>query len=83
MNREEIKKIVTEGIAMQISLEVEEVCPTKNLINELGFDSLDSVEMVMFLEGEFDISINEKVSEKLVTVNLIVDYLESILNKKG
>ena len=83
MNRKEIEKKVIEGIAIQISLEIDEISPTKNLINELGFDSLDSVEMIMFLENEFNISINEEVAEKLVTISLIVDYLESILNTKG
>ena len=76
MNREEIKKKVIECVSEQLSMEFEDVDPAMDFVNVLGFDSLDSVEMTMCIEDEFNISIADEIAEKLVTVNLVVDYLE-------
>ena len=66
-----VKEIIVE------ELEVEESKVTENahFINDLGADSLDTVELVMKFEEEFDIEIADEEAEKLVTVSAVINYL--------
>ncbi len=68
---EKVKKIVTE----QLSVEEEKIKPQSNFANDLGADSLDTVELVMALEEEFDIEIPDEAAEKITTVQEAVDYI--------
>ncbi|BAT52591.1 acyl carrier protein [Nostoc sp. NIES-3756] len=70
---EKVKKIVVE----QLSVEAEKVTPQANFANDLGADSLDTVELVMALEEEFDIEIPDEAAEKITTVQEAVDYINN------
>lgn len=70
---EKVKKIVTE----QLSVEPEKVTPQANFANDLGADSLDTVELVMALEEEFDIEIPDEAAEQITTVQQAVDYINN------
>ncbi|MEL6166459.1 MAG: acyl carrier protein, partial [Cyanobacteria bacterium J06628_3] len=61
---EKVKKIVAE----QLGVEDEKITPNANFANDLGADSLDTVELVMALEEEFDIEIPDEAAEKITTV---------------
>ncbi|MBW4666025.1 MAG: acyl carrier protein [Cyanomargarita calcarea GSE-NOS-MK-12-04C] len=71
---ERVKKIVVD----QLSVEADTINPQSNFANDLGADSLDTVELVMALEEEFDIEIPDEAAEKITTVQEAVDYI----NKK-
>lgn len=70
---EKVKKIVGD----QLSVEAEKITPQANFANDLGADSLDTVELVMALEEEFDIEIPDEAAEKITTVQEAVDYINS------
>lgn len=70
---EKVKKIVTE----QLSVEADVVKPQSNFANDLGADSLDTVELVMALEEEFHIEIPDEAAEKITTVQEAVDYINN------
>ena len=70
---EEVKKIVAE----QLGVDEAEVKPEASFANDLGADSLDTVELVMALEEKFSVEIPDEESEKIVTVQNAVDYIES------
>ncbi|NWF59453.1 MAG: acyl carrier protein [Fischerella sp.] len=68
---EKVKKIVVE----QLEVEAEKVTPQASFANDLNADSLDTVELVMALEEEFDIEIPDEAAEKIATVQDAVDYI--------
>lgn len=68
---EQVKKIVVE----QLEVDAGEVTPEANFANDLGADSLDTVELVMALEEEFEIEIPDEAAEKIATVQAAVDYI--------
>jgi acyl carrier protein len=68
---EKVKKIVVD----QLSVDSEEVKPESSFANDLGADSLDTVELVMALEEEFDIEIPDEAAEQIDTVAKAVDYI--------
>jgi acyl carrier protein len=70
---EKVKKIVAE----QLSVDGDTVTPQSNFANDLGADSLDTVELVMALEEEFDIEIPDEAAEKITTVQEAVDYINN------
>jgi acyl carrier protein len=70
---EKVKKIVAE----QLSVESDTINPQSNFANDLGADSLDTVELVMALEEEFDIEIPDEAAEKITTVQEAVDYINN------
>lgn len=70
---ERVKKIVAE----QLEVEPSKVIPQANFANDLGADSLDTVELVMALEEEFDIEIPDEEAEKITTVQAVVDYISN------
>jgi acyl carrier protein len=77
MNQAEIFENVKKIVADQLSVEPEEVTPQSNFANDLGADSLDTVELVMALEEEFDIEIPDEAAEKITTVQEAVDYINN------
>ena len=63
-------------IAEQLGVKLEEVTNTASFIEDLGADSLDTVELVMALEEEFGIEIPDEDAEKMVTVGDAIKYIE-------
>ncbi len=70
---ERVKKIVTE----QLEVDPNDVKPEANFANDLNADSLDTVELVMALEEEFDIQIPDEAAEQIATVQAAVDYISN------
>ncbi|MBI3321840.1 MAG: acyl carrier protein [Candidatus Omnitrophica bacterium] len=64
-------------IAEQLGVKLEEVTDTASFIEDLGADSLDTVELVMALEEEFGIEIPDEDAEKMVSVGDAIKYIES------
>jgi acyl carrier protein len=77
MSQAEIFEKVKKIVADQLSVEPETVTPQANFANDLGADSLDTVELVMALEEEFDIEIPDEAAEKITTVQEAVEYINS------
>lgn len=76
---EEVKKIICE----QLGVEESAVTPEARFIEDLGADSLDTVELIMAFEDKFDIEIPDEEAEKLTKVGTAVEYLEKKLTEKG
>ena len=70
---ERVKKIVAE----QLGVKEEEVINTASFVEDLGADSLDTVELVMALEEEFETEIPDEEAEKITTVQAAIDYVTS------
>ena len=70
---ERVKKIVIE----QLGVKEEEVKSTSSFVNDLGADSLDTVELVMALEEEFECEIPDEEAEKITTVKQAIDYVNA------
>ena len=62
-------------IAEQLGIEESEIKPESHFVNDLGADSLDTVELVMAMEEEFGIEIPDEEAEKINTVQSAVDYV--------
>ena len=69
---ERVKKIIAE----QLGVELEKVTNEASFVEDLGADSLDTVELVMALEEEFETEIPDEEAEKITTVQLAIDYIE-------
>lgn len=67
---------VIDIVAEQLGVDKEKVKPETSFVNDLGADSLDTVELVMELEEEFDINIPEDAAEKIQTVGQAIDFIE-------
>jgi acyl carrier protein len=70
---DKVKEIIVE----QLEVNAEQVTPEASLIEDLGADSLDTVELVMAFEEEFGAEIPDEDAEKLSTVGGIIEYLKS------
>jgi acyl carrier protein len=70
---ERVKKIVVE----QLGVNEGEVKDESSFVDDLGADSLDTVELVMALEEEFDCEISDEEAEKITTVKQAIDYINS------
>ena len=68
---------VKEMIASQLNLNVEDVKPESKIVDDLGADSLDMIEMLMALEEEFKISVPDDKAEKLKTIADIAEFIDS------
>ena len=69
---DKVKSIIVE----QLGVDEEEVTPDASFVDDLGADSLDTVELVMALEDEFGIEIPDEEAEKITTVQLAIDYAQ-------
>jgi len=67
---------VTSVMSEQLGIAETEIKPESKLIEDLGADSLDVVELIMALEEAFDIEIPDADAEKLLTVQNVIDYIE-------
>ena len=75
---ERVKKIIVE----QLGVNADEVAPESVFVDDLGADSLDTVELVMAFEEEFDIEIPDEDAEKIANVGDAVKYIEEHSAKK-
>ena len=69
---------VRNARAAQFEIDPEKITMDTNLIDDLGADSLDVVELIMNIEDEFGVSISDEEAANLVTVQRIVDFLEKL-----
>jgi acyl carrier protein len=76
---ERVKDIVADNLGV----DREKITPETSFVNDLGADSLDTVELVMELEEEFDINIPDDAAEKIQTVGQAVQYIEAGINGKS
>lgn len=67
-----VKAIIVDKLGVEES----EVTPTASFTNDLGADSLDTVELIMEFERAFDITIPDEIAEKIATVGDAIDYIE-------
>ena len=72
----EVAQKVKSIIAEQLGVKIEEVTETASFVDDLGADSLDTVELVMALEEEFGIEIPDEDAEKMTNVGEAVRYIE-------
>jgi len=71
-----IEQRITKIIAEQLGVEEDDVTPEAKFVENLGADSLDTVELVMALEEEFGIDIPDEAAEKILTVGNAIDYIK-------
>ncbi|EOQ98578.1 acyl carrier protein [Leptospira wolbachii serovar Codice str. CDC] len=71
---EKIKSIIVE----QLGVDESEVTPEAHFINDLGADSLDTVELVMTLEEEFGVEISDEDAEKIQTVGDVIKFIDKL-----
>jgi len=72
-----VKQIIVE----QLGVDAAEVTPNAHFVNDLGADSLDTVELVMALEEEFDTEIPDEQAEKIQTVGQAIEYIQAHAKK--
>lgn len=75
---ERIKKIIAE----QLDVEENKINSDSSFTNDLGADSLDTVELIMSLEDQFDIEIPDEEAQKIITVKDAVEYINDKIAKK-
>ncbi len=71
---EKVKKIVSEQLSVD---DPAKITPQSKFMDDLGADSLDTVELVMALEEEFDIEIPDEAAEQIISVQDAVDYINN------
>jgi acyl carrier protein len=77
MSQEEIFQKVQKIVSEQLGVEADQVKPQASFANDLGADSLDTVELVMALEEEFDTEIPDEDAENIATVQDAVTYISN------
>jgi len=81
MSVENVQERVKNIIVELLGVEADQVKPEAQFVNDLGADSLDTVELIMALEEEFDIEIPDDKAEKIKTVGEAVSYIEANAKK--
>ena len=72
-----VEERVINIVAEQLGVDKDKIKPESNFVNDLGADSLDTVELVMELEEEFDINIADDAAEKIQTVGEAINHINS------
>jgi len=80
MNIKEMQDKINQHLIEQLSVNIEQIIPTANFRDDLGADSLDSVEIALLLEDEFGISISD---EELVKMPTVQSAYNMVMAKKG
>ena len=78
---EEIEERVIEIVSDQMGVDKSEITRETSFVNDLNADSLDTVELVMEFEDEFEMSIPDEEAEKIQTVGQAIDYIKEHSNK--
>jgi len=81
MERDELLKKIKSIASDKLSISEDQVTEEASFIDDLGADSLDTVELVMALEDEFKMDIPDEEAEKLTTVGKAMDYILANLSK--
>ena len=76
-----IMERVTDIVSEQLGVDKDKVTPETSFVNDLGADSLDTVELVMALEEEFETEIPDEDAEKITTVQQAIDYITERRNQ--
>ncbi len=76
MEEREIEERVISIVAEQMGVDKSEISRSTNFVNDLNADSLDTVELVMEFEDEFDASIPDEQAEKIQTVGQAIDFIK-------
>jgi len=82
INVEEVEAKVIEIVSEQMGVDKNEITRETSFINDLKADSLDTVELVMEFEDEFDMSIPDEEAEKIQTVGAAIDYIVEIVKSQ-
>lgn len=80
---QQIEEKVIQIVSEQMSVDKGEIARGTSFVNDLNADSLDTVELVMELEDEFDLTIPDEDAEKLKTVGEAIDFIQSQLEVKS
>ncbi|MHC4192861.1 MAG: acyl carrier protein [Planctomycetota bacterium] len=83
MDVQAIEEKVIEIISEQMGVDKSEISRETSFINDLNADSLDTVELVMEFEDEFDMSIPDEEAEKIQTVGAAIDYVAKVAKSKS
>jgi len=83
INVQAIENKIIEIISEQVGVDKSEIKRETSFINDLNADSLDTVELVMEFEDEFDMSIPDEDAEKIQTVGAAIDYIIKIAQSKS
>ena len=83
MDVSEIESKVIDIVAEQMGVDKAEISRPTHFINDLNADSLDTVELVMEFEDEFETSIPDEEAEKIQTVGDAIDYIKTHMDKAG
>jgi acyl carrier protein len=78
----QIEQKVREIIVEQLGVDPEQVTQEASFVDDLGADSLDTVELVMALEEEFDLEIPDEDAEKMTTVGEAIEYIQRNMEKE-
>ncbi|MEM6364038.1 MAG: acyl carrier protein [Planctomycetota bacterium] len=78
-----IEERVVDIVSEQLGVDKEKISRDTSFVNDLGADSLDTVELVMELEEEFDISIPDDAAEKIQKVGEAIDFIEKEKGEEG
>ena len=78
---DEIESKVIEIVSEQMDVDKTEITRETSFVNDLNADSLDTVELVMEFEDEFELSIPDEEAEKIQTVGQAIDYIREHINK--
>ena len=73
---DEVEEKVTEIVSEQMGVDKSEITRETSFVNDLNADSLDTVELVMEFEDEFEMSIPDEEAEKIQTVGQAIDYIK-------
>jgi acyl carrier protein len=82
INLEEVEVKIIEIVSEQMGVDKTEITRDTSFINDLNADSLDTVELVMEFEDEFDMSIPDEEAEKIQTVGAAIDYIVQIVKSQ-
>ncbi len=83
IDMETVEAKVIEIVSEQMGVDKSEINRETSFINDLNADSLDTVELVMEFEDEFDMSIPDEEAEKIQTVGAAIDYIVNIVKTKN
>jgi acyl carrier protein len=78
-----VEERVIEIVGEQLGVSKDQISRETSFVNDLGADSLDTVELVMELEEEFDINIPDDAAEKIQTVGQAIDHIEAAVSATG
>jgi acyl carrier protein len=70
---EKVKKLISE----KLDIDLKDIVPEANFVNDFGADSLDLVELIMSMEEEFNIEIEDSEAEKIKTVQDVINFLQN------